>query len=312
MADVVCIGNLVADAVARPVDELPEKGKLTLAEKIQLHSGGCATNTGNALGKLGIDTMVIGKVGNDGFGEFLINSIDGYGVDTSGIIKSDTDSTSATLVYVSSDGERSFVHSLGANASFTDTDIDMSLIDGAKIVHVAGALLLPAFDGKPMAGALKKFKEKGITTSLDTCWDPNDRWMDILEPALNYLDIFLPSFEEARMLTETDDPAKCAEVLLDYGIKIVGLKMGSKGCYIRTAQEEYSLPVYNVDVVDATGAGDSFVAGFLAGVLKGWNIKDSGMLGNALGSCCVTQMGASTGIKTWDQTMEFMKTTPTE
>lgn len=310
MADVVCIGNLVADAVARPVDTFPERGKLTLTDDIQLHSGGCATNTGNALGKLGIDTAVIGKVGADGFGDFLIDAIRRFGVDTRGIVQDKQSSTSATLVMVSSDGERSFVHSLGANAKFGEEDVDFGILEDTKIVHIAGALLLPEFDGEPMANVLKRAKQMGLTTSLDTCWDPTGKWMETLEPVLHHVDVFLPSYDEARELVRADEPRKIAEAFMDYGIKIVGLKMGSQGCYIRTANEEYRIPVYDVEAVDATGAGDSFVGGFLAGLIKGWALEDIGRLANAVGACCVTKMGASSGILSWDDTMEFMKTTP--
>lgn len=310
MADVVCVGILVADAVARPVDILPERGKLTLVDSIELHSGGCATNTGNALGKLGVDTAIIGKVGADGFGDFLVNTIEQFGVDTRGIVRDGNTSTSATLVMVSSDGERSFVHCLGANAQFCEDDIDFSIIEGTKIMHVAGAFLMPKFDGQPTANVLKKAKEMGITTSLDTAWDATGKWMETLEPALQYVDVFLPSYDEARELAKADDPEVIAKTFLDYGIKIVGLKMGSEGCYIRTADEEYRVPVYDVEAVDATGAGDSFVAGFLAGLIKGWPLEDVGRLANAVGALCVTKMGASTGILSWDETMEFMKNTP--
>ena len=110
MADVICLGILVADAVARPVREIPAKGKLVLVDDLQLSSGGCATNTGNALGKLSIDTGIIGKVGQDGFGDFLINTISSFGVNTEGIKRDPSTNTSATLVMVDEDGERSFIH----------------------------------------------------------------------------------------------------------------------------------------------------------------------------------------------------------
>lgn len=301
------MGILVADAVAKPVREFPGKGKLVLVDDLQLRSGGCATNTGNALGKLGIDTAVIGKVGDDGFGDFLIKTIDSFGVDIRGIKRDPSTNTSATLVMVDEDGERSFIHYLGANAQFTEEDVDFSLIEGAKILHVAGALLLPRFDGEPAARVMKRGKEMGITTSLDTAWDSTGRWMKVLEPCLRYTDIFLPSIEEARMLTGEEEPARIAGKLLDYGVRIVGLKMGARGCYVRTREEEFMLPAFKVKAVDATGAGDSFVAGFLAGVVKGWNLRDCAALGNAVGACSVSAIGASTGILPWDKTMDFMR-----
>lgn len=307
MADVVCLGIMVADAVAKPVMEMPERGKLVLVDDLQLQSGGCATNTGNALGKLGIDTAIIGKVGQDGFGDFLINTVHSFGVKTQGIKRDSSVNTSATLVMVAEDGERSFIHYIGANARLREEDVDFSLIKGAKILHVAGALLMPGFDGQPSARIMKRAKEMGVKTALDTAWDSTGRWMETLEPCLYHTDIFLPSIEEAKMLAGEDDPSKIADKFLGYGIQVVGLKMGSKGCYVKSQDEEFFVPAFNVKAVDATGAGDSFVAGFLAGAVKGLSLRDCAVLGNAVGASSVTAIGASTGILSWDDTLKFIK-----
>ncbi len=310
VADVVSLGIMVADAVAKPITQLPEKGKLSLVENMELHTGGNAVNTGIALAKLGIDTKIIGKVGMDGFGDFLISQMNKHGADTSAIVRTDKVNTSATMVMVSPDGERSFLHYLGANAELVEEDIDFEEIRGCKILHIGGFYLLPKFDGEPTARLLKRAKEEGIMTSLDPCWDSKGNWFRLIEPCLPYIDVFLPSIEEAKMIAGKEEPSEIAEFFLDYGIKIVGLKMGSQGCYLRTADKEYRIPVYKVKAVDSTGAGDSFVGGFLAGLVKGWDIEKTGYLASAVGAQCVTGIGASTGIGDWEATMEFMRKTP--
>lgn len=302
MADITCLGILVADLVGKPVDQYPERGKLVLVDQLELHSGGCAANTGVALAKIGIDTAIIGKVGNDGLGDFMVSALERNGVDTRGVARDTEVGTSGTMVVVHSDGERDFIHYLGANATLVEDDINWDIIKGSKILHVAGSFLMPAFDGQPTANVLKKAQEMGIITTIDTAWDSKGRWMSALEPCLPYVDYAVPSIEEARMVTGQKDPADVAKVFMDHGVKVVGLKMGEKGSYIRTADTEISVPRFTVNAIDALGAGDSFAAGFLTGVLKGWDLEKTGRFANAVGACCVMALGATTGIKTLDET----------
>jgi sugar/nucleoside kinase (ribokinase family) len=297
MADVTCLGILVADAVGKPVDKMPERGKLMLVDTMELHTGGCASNTGIALAKIGIETVIIGKVGDDGFGDFMVNELSKWGADCSGIVREKSVGTSATMVLVHSDGERSFIHYIGANAALTEDDVNFDVIAKSKILHIAGTFLMPAFDGEPTARVLKKAKEMGVKTSLDTCWDSKGRWMSLLEPCLPYVDYAVPSIEEARMCTGQHDPADVAKVFMDKGVGVVALKMGDQGCYIRSKDVELRIPIYKVDAIDALGAGDAYAAGFLAGLVNGWDLEKTGKFANAVGAFCVTSLGATTGIK---------------
>lgn len=307
MAQVTCLGILVADLVGKPVDEYPDRGKLTLVEQLELHSGGCAANTGVDLAKIGIDTAIIGKVGNDGLGDFLIGALKRNNIDARGVVRDPEVGTSGTMVMVHSDGERSFIHYLGANAKLTEDDVDFDLIKDTQILHVAGSFLMPGIDGEPTARVLQKAQSMGITTALDTAWDSRGQWMSLLKPCLPYIDYMLPSIEEARRVTGMQEPADVAKVLMDNGVKVVGLKMGEAGCYIRSKDAEVRVPRFTVDAVDALGAGDSFVAGFLTGVVKGWDLEKTGRFANAVGACCVLALGATTGIKSLDETLELME-----
>lgn len=297
MAEVTCLGILVADVVGKPIDSWPDRGKLMLVDRMELHTGGCAANTGIGLAKIGIDTAVIGKVGDDGFGDFMVQALGRNGIDCAGVARDTATATSATMVIVHGDGERSFIHYIGANATLTEADVDFNVIAKSKILHVAGTFLMPAFDGEPTARVLKKAKEMGKITSIDTCWDSRGNWMKLLEPCLPYVDYAVPSIEEARKCTGKHEPEDVAKVFLDKGVKVVALKMGDQGCYIKSADVELRLPVYKVDAVDAVGAGDAFAAGFLAGLIKGWDLERTGKFANATGAFCVTALGATMGIK---------------
>lgn len=310
MADVVCAGILVADAVAKPVDSWPERGKLVLVDQMELHLGGCASNTGVGLVTMGIPAAVIGKLGRDGFGDFLVSVMDRAGVDTRGIVRDANSHTSATMVMVHGDGERSFVHYLGANAEFDEPDIDWDVVAGARILHVAGALLMPAFDGEPTARVLRRAKESGVQTCLDSAWDSRNRWMNVLEPCLPHVDVFLPSIEEAKMITGRERPEEIADVLIDHGVGVVGLKMGEGGCFIRAGDTSLRLPAYQIEPVDATGAGDAFVTGFLTGLVKGWDLERTGRLANAVGALATMAIGTTAGVRSLDETLAFMERTP--
>lgn len=309
MPEVTCIGLLVADVVGKPIDALPDKGKLSRVERMELHTGGCAANTGISLAKLGVKTAVIGKVGTDGFGDFIVHRLAANRIEIDGVARDSEAATSATMVLVHSDGERSFLHYYGANATLQHSDVDMGLVHRSKVVHIAGAFLMSALDGEPSASVLREARQAGVITSFDTAWDVTGQWLGKIGCCLEYVDYFMPSFEEARMLAGgRDDPSEIARVLLDEGVKVVALKMGERGAYIRSADgQEISVPAMRVEAVDALGAGDAFVAGFLTGVVHGWDLERCARFANAVGACCVTALGATTGVRGFGETLTFLE-----
>jgi sugar/nucleoside kinase (ribokinase family) len=306
MAEIACLGILVADLLGRPIDDLPQRGRLGLVENMTLHIGGCAANTGIDLARLGIDTAVLGKVGRDGLGDFIAQTLERDGIDTRGLVRDEVVNTSASMVLVGADGERTFLHYLGGNAEFRDTDVNWNVVDGAKIMHVAGALVMPAFDGEPMAQALEEAQRRGIITSLDTVWDATGKWMETLGPCLQYADYFMPSLSEAQAITGQTEPRDVARALQDAGAKTVALKLGEKGCYVVTPTGELTVPAFRIEAVDGTGSGDAFDAGFLCGILKGWDLEKTARFANAVGAMCVKALGATAGARSIEETEAFL------
>jgi sugar/nucleoside kinase (ribokinase family) len=150
----------------------------------------------------------------------------------------------------------------------------------------------------------------GIKTSLDTAWDATGRWMFLLKPCLQHLDIFLPSLDEAQQISGLKEPRDIARFFMDCGIELIAIKMGSKGSYATDGENELIMPPFMVEAVDAVGAGDSFVAGFLTGIMRGWDLEKTLKFANATGALCVTAIGATTGIRSFEETLEFMEKTP--
>ncbi len=303
MSEVVCLGILVADVVGKPIEAFPPKGTLANVERMELHAGGCAANTALALAKLGVDTGVIGKIGDDGFGYFLAQTLQQQGVDTRGLVRDADAATSATMVAVDKEGERTFLHYEGANAAFTGKDVAWPVVDAASILHVAGPFLMPRYIGVDNAAVLKRAKEAGKITTLDTVWDSTGRWMSTLAPCLPYLDYLLPSLAEAKLLTGRDTPHDITQAFLDLGVTVVGLKLGEEGAFLRTAAgDALHVPPFAVEAVDALGAGDCWAAGFLCGLSRGWDLEKTGRFANAAGACAVQNLGATTGIRSFEAT----------
>jgi len=215
-------------------------------------------------------------------------------LDTSAMLRDPSVDTSSTVVLVSPDGERSFLHYYGGNARISEDEVNYDIIETAKILHVAAAFLVPGLDGVPMARGLARARKMGVKTVLDTAWDAEGRWMQLVEPCLHHVDMFVPSLDEAQMLTQKQKPSEIAKVLQSYGVTTVVIKLGADGCFARTSDHEFSVPAFRVDrVVDTLGAGDCFVAGFIAGLVKGWHLKKTCRFANAVGAACVSARGAS-------------------
>ena len=189
---IICLGILAADLVGRPVKEVPSPGRLALVDEMSLHAGGCAVNTGTVLARLGFPVEVVGKVGRDPLGDFLVGELARRGVGSRGVVRDDETGTSASMVIVDPGGERRFIHYLGANAALTAADVDTRLFADAAIVHAGGALVLPGIDGRPLAELLRAARAAGALTTLDTVWDDTGRWMAQLAEVLPEADFFLP------------------------------------------------------------------------------------------------------------------------
>jgi sugar/nucleoside kinase (ribokinase family) len=290
--DVVCLGILVADAIARPVPAAPPRGALALVDELSLHGGGCALNTASALARLGLRAAVCGKVGADALGDFLLGLLDERAVDRRGVLRDPDAPTSATVVLVDEDGERTFLHLPGANAHVRADELDPDLLYAGRALHLAGALVLDALDGAPAAAILAAARARGLVTCLDPVWDATGRWERLL-PSLPHLDLLTASLAEAEAISGERGPEPAAEWLRSRGAGMVAVTLGADGCYVTGVGR---VPAPAVTAVDGTGAGDAFVAGFLYGLLAGWPPERCAALANRLGALATTAVGAYAGL----------------
>jgi sugar/nucleoside kinase (ribokinase family) len=293
--------------MVRPVDNLPERGKLALVNELSMHIGGCAANASIDMARLGTKAAILGRIGADGFGSFLSAALEHEGVNTKGLKISETPS-SASVVSIGSDAERSILHCLGANGEFCYEDIDQSIVAESGIVFIAGTFLMPSFDGIGTTALLQDAKSKGAFCCMDTAWDASGKWMKKIEGCLELLDWFMPSYEEAVELSGEKEPERIAAVFARKGAANVVIKLGAEGCYVKPAEGKgFSVASYTgIPVVDTSGAGDAFCAGFLTGLSKGWDPCRCAKLANAVGAHCIMAVGTTMGIRPLPEILAFM------
>ncbi len=306
MKKILAIGSVTADVLVKRVDALPKAGTLSGIDNVFMLPGGCAVNAAIDLKKLGADISLSCLIGNDGFGSMLLTKFKEVGLDTKGVIVSNDVSTTVSIVLINSNGERSFLYNPGSAAVFTKEHIDKKLTDEADIIFVAGEMLLPSFEGKDLAEFFSEMRSKGKITVMDTAWDKDGKWLERIKDALPFTDLFMPSREEAELISGKTDPDEIADFFFDCGCRSVIIKLGKEGALICPEREtrfrQGCAPCR--EVVDTTGAGDSFCAGFLFGISNGWSFERSARFASCVASCCIEKTGASEGILSYEKTIE--------
>ncbi|HEB30396.1 MAG TPA: sugar kinase [Spirochaetes bacterium] len=294
--EVACIGILVADFFSSPIPNIPKPGELMLVESISLSTGGCAANTAVALTKLGLKAGVVGKVGSDPFGNIVINDLSKKEIDTSGITKSPKEETSKTIIIPTRNEDRRYLHLFGANKDFRKKDISLAYLAGVKCIYVGGFLGLPEFDGDSLASIFKFAKKRKILTVLDVIVPGPGDYLKQLRKTLPYVDAFIPNDDESAIITGEKDPEKQADIFLGLGADTVMITMGLSGALLKTKNLLIKSGCYDVDFVDASGAGDAFDAGFMAAILHGESLLNALKTASAMGASCVTKLGCSEGL----------------
>jgi sugar/nucleoside kinase (ribokinase family) len=284
---VLCIGQLVADIIVRPVNALPFPGRTDLAEDLQICSGGCAANTAAVLAKLGAEVRLAALIGQDILGDAAMADLKRTGLCLEAVMREQGNPTSAAIVLINGTGERSFIYRNGGNEKFSNKHLPDAVLKSSGIVHVGGALKMLQLDLGELFTRAKTF---GAITSLDTDWDSNGLWMKRLQKALPETDYLITNQEEAGMLTGKDTPREAARELLARGPQVVIIKRGEHGSMLCSRTVEINLPAYRVEVRDTTCAGDSFVAGFLFGLSQNKHVAEAMRLGNAAGALCTTRL----------------------
>jgi sugar/nucleoside kinase (ribokinase family) len=327
-------------------------GRLLETGPVVMATGGAVSNTGQALHKLGINTYLMGKVGTDILGEAtleVIKRLSPHLIEK--MILTSAEPSSYTIILNPPKVDRIFMHYPGPNNTFRADDIDYTLLQEVDLFHFGYPTLMQRMyqqEGVELIEVFRRAKAAGVTTALDlTIPDPKTpagqaNWPAILSRTLPYVDIFVPSIEETlfTLYPETFNqvttgqaqvtPALLSSIagdLLRLGVKIVLLKLGEQGMYLRTAAEaalsqmgrggcqeparwanrELWTPAFQVPVVGTTGAGDSAIAGFFAALLRDLSAVEALTIAAAVGACNVEAADALGGVRSWEETLSRLQ-----
>ena len=311
---VLCAGILVADVFVPPLPRLPAAGELLTTEDFLVQTGGCAANTAAGLTRLGVSASVIGRVGDDLFGGFVEQELRRQGIDTSGIRRSSGFGTSKTVIIPVIGEDRRFIHTFGANAAVSAEDIDRLKVAEADVLYVGGYLVLPALEQVELGECLRLARASGVRTVLDVVVPADSTGVSValVRELLPSVDFFMPNDDEARALTGEADPARQAERLLELGAETVVIKMGERGALLASSEERLELPPPRVEVVDQSGAGDAFVAGFIVGILEGWDRERCLRFASVIGASACTRLGCTAGVFTRPEAEAYLEAYPLE
>jgi sugar/nucleoside kinase (ribokinase family) len=300
----VCLGAHVLDVLVRPVEQVPEGQGGVLVEQIRLAPAGAAGGTAVTLAKLGAEVHSAGGVGQDLLGETLVRMLEERGVHTGALVRRSEVQTSASVLPIRENGDRPALHVIGANGGYSREEVPWELIQSADTLHLGG----PEFMPEVAPEILRFCREHGVTTSADLLADGWPELLDMIAPALEHVDWFMPNDDQALKLTGADDVESAARALIDRGVGGVAATCGAAGSVVVTADETVRVPAFEVDVVDTSGCGDSYVAGFLRGLSDGLSVEESARLGSACASLVAQGLGSDAGDFDLAAAQEFAKT----
>lgn len=288
------MGVHVADILARPVEAIPEGQGGALVEEIRITAAGSAGGTALTLAKLGADVSSAGAIGRDALGGVLVSLLEAGGVDTSLLVRRDDVQTSASVLPIRPNGDRPALHVIGANATYGPDDAPWDAIRAATHLHLGA----PEFmGGEAAAGILSFARAHGVTTSADIL-APGEQAAQILDwiaPAFEHLDYLLPNDEQVLALSGAADLEEGARMLLERGIGCVAATAGPDGAVVVSPEGVERVPAFTVDVVDTTGCGDAFSAGFLRGLSLDRPLRECAVLGCAAASFVAGGLGSDHG-----------------
>jgi sugar/nucleoside kinase (ribokinase family) len=290
----IALGVHVVDVLARPIEAIPDGQGGQLVDEIKITAAGSAGGTAVTLAKLGAEVGSAGAIGTDALGDVLIDLLARHGVQTELLIRRDGVQTSASVLPIRPDGSRPAFHVVGANGNYTSADAPWDAIRGASHLHLGA----PEFMGGEEAARILSFaREHGVVTSADLL-APGEQAAAIADwvgPALPHLDYLLPNDDQLLGLSGENELVAGCRALLRRGVGCVAVTAGADGATVVDADTVERVPAFEIEVVDTTGCGDSFSAGFLRGLSLGRGRRDAAVLGCAAAALVAQGLGSDYG-----------------
>ncbi|MER6345078.1 carbohydrate kinase family protein [Streptomyces sp. NPDC001595] len=289
---VVALGAHVLDTLVSPVELIPEGQNGVVVDRIKVTAAGPAGGTALVLAKLGATVRSAGAIGTDALGDHLLALLAAAGVDTSLLLRRDDVQTSASVVPVRPDGSHPTFHVIGTNGIYGPDDAPWEAIAAATHLHLGAPELM---GGAGAARILSFARDHGVTTSVDCLVPGEPGWLEWIADCLPYVDHLLPNDEQVLGWTGAGDLMEGCRMLLARGVGGVAATAGSAGAVVVTPDGEHRVPAFAAEVVDTTGCGDSFSAGFLRGLSLGQEPAEAAVLGCATAAQVVAGLGTDHG-----------------
>jgi sugar/nucleoside kinase (ribokinase family) len=305
--DVSVIGLYILDILGRPVSRIPERGNVDFIEEIRLTVAGTAGGTVLDTAKLGLKSLAVGAVGDDEKADWVLLTLEKHGIDASAMQRLPGIPTSATILNVRPNGDRPALHVRGASDHFDVPASAYAQVFDAPIIHLGGTGLLKRLDGPASLTLLREAKKRSRTVTFDLI-AANAETLAIVEPLLPYIDYFMPSIEEARDMSGQSAAEDCARFYLDRGAACCVFTLGGEGAfYAHKDGTRLKSPAFDVKVVDTTGCGDAFDAGFITALHHKMDLETSLRFAQAAAGLVATGLGSDAGIRSFDHTIKAMR-----
>lgn len=306
--DVSVIGLYILDVLGRPVDAIPPGGSVAFIDEIRLTVAGTAGGTVVDLAKHGLNCLAVGAVGDDEKADFVLATLERFGVDTTQMQRLAGVPTSASILNIRRNGERPALHQRGASDHFDIIPETLDTVLAAPIIHLGGTGLLAKLDGEPSARLLAEAKRRGRTTTFDLL-GANEKTIDLVAPLFPHIDYFMPSVEEAQAISGATDVEGAGRFFLDRGVKQCVFTLGGDGvCFMDNKGAVVRQPAFEIEVVDTTGCGDAFDAGFITALHHQMDLKTALNFAQATAALVATGLGSDAGVQSFQHTLDFMNT----
>ena len=299
---IATVGVHVLDTHVIGIESVPDGSEGQLVETIRHSPAGTAGGTAVILSRLGAEVSSFGAVGDDPIADSLLALLGREGVATGGLVRKADQQTSSSVIPVRPNGDRPAWHCIGANGAFTLDDLDLAALDGITHLHLGG----PEFLGGEAAGTLLAHaRSAGATTSLDVLAPGDPDLLAWIADALPETDYLLPNDEQVLGFTGAASLEEGARALVERGVGCVAVTQGARGALVVTSEETLEVPAYDVEVVDTTGCGDAFSAGFLRGLSLDLGLRGAAELGCATAAQVAGGLGTDAGSYDLDSVREF-------
>lgn len=305
--DVSVIGLYILDVLGRPVAKIPDGGNVDFIEEIRLTVAGTAGGTVVDTAKLGLKSLAVGAVGDDEKADWVLMTLGKHGVDTSAMQRLKGVPTSATILNVRPNGDRPALHVRGASDHFEVAPSMYDQVFDAPIIHLGGTGLLKKLDGPASATLLKEAKKRNRVVTFDLIAASAETIGNVV-PLLPFIDYFMPSIEEARDMSGQSAVGDCAKFYLDRGAACCVFTLGGDGAfYAHSDGTRLKSPAYDIRIVDTTGCGDAFDAGFITALHHKIDTETALRFAQAAAGLVATGLGSDAGIISFDHTLQTMK-----